>query len=73
MNRQQALDKPYAILVLCWGCNGEAVEDRAAWPEARQLALLQRLAPADYDLAAYNALVGRGPNRITQEDVDQWK
>lgn len=71
-HRQKALDEPYAILVLCWWCNGMIVTDKAAWPEARQLALLQRKSPEDYDLAAYNQLIGRGPERITQEDVDQW-
>lgn len=70
-NRQKALDKPFAILVLCWFCNGSEVEDKAKWPQARQLALLQRVAPQHYDLAAFNALIGRGPNRITQEDVDE--
>jgi len=72
-NRQKAMDKPYAILVVCWWCNGEVVTDKRGWPEARQLALLEDKAPEDYDLVAYNALVGRGPERITQEDVDQWR
>jgi hypothetical protein len=56
--------------VLCWWCNGEEVE-RADWPESRQLALLQARRREDYDLAAYNALIGRGPARITQEDVNK--
>jgi hypothetical protein len=72
-HRQKAMDKPYAILVVCWWCNGEVVTNKREWPEARQLALLQDKAPEDYDLAAYNALVGREPNRVTQEDVDQWR
>ena len=71
--RQKALDQHYAILVLCSWCNGYEVEDMARWPEARQLALLRRMSPEDYDLAAYNALIGRGPNRITEEDVDKWR
>jgi hypothetical protein len=72
-NRQKALDKPYAILVLCWHCNGTAVEDKAKWPQARQLALLQRVAPEHYNLPAFNALVNpRAPNRITQSEVDEW-
>jgi hypothetical protein len=71
--RQKALDKPYAILVLCAWCNGYEVEDKAKWPEARQLALLRRMSPENYDLAAYNELIGRGPNRITEEDVNKWR
>lgn len=72
-HRQKALDKPYALLVLCWHCNAEAVEDKRQWPEARQLALLRALAPEDYDLVAYNALVNpRAPNRITEEEVSAW-
>lgn len=71
-NRQKALDQPYALLVLCWWCNSEVVTDKREWPEARQLSLLKRRAPDNYDLTAYNTLVGRGPNRITEEDVDRW-
>lgn len=72
--RDKALDKPYAILVLCWHCNGEEMEDSAKWPEARQLALLQAEAPEDYDLVAYNFLVNpRAPNRITQGEVDAYR
>lgn len=71
--RQKALDQPYALLVLCYYCNQHEVEDKARWPQARQLALLRRRNPADYDLAAFNYLVNpNAPNRITQEDVDQY-
>lgn len=72
--REKALDKPYAILVLCWYCNGEEVTDKQEWPESRQLALLRECSPEHYDLAAYNALRSpESPDRITQEDVDQWR
>jgi len=72
-NRLKALDKPYAILVLCWLCNAYFVTDKKRWPEARQLAVLKKQRPRDYDLVAYNALVNpKAPNRITQEEVDQW-
>lgn len=67
--RQKALDKPYAVLVLCWPCNLLAT-DKRRWSEAAQLACLQRSRPDHYDLAAYNFLVNeRAPNRITQQDV----
>lgn len=72
-HRLKAIDQPCATLVLCWWCNGEVVTDKSAWPEARQLALLRRRAPQCYDLVAYNALVGRGSRRITEDDVDQYR
>ena len=73
-NRQKALDKPFGLLVLCWWCNSEEATDKVKWPEARQLALLKSRRPWDYNLAAYNELVGpalRGaPNRITEAEVE---
>lgn len=73
-NRQKALDKPYACLVLCWHCNGSEVEDKAKWPVERQLAVLQAASPDDYDLVAINYLMNpKAPNRWTQSDVDRWK
>jgi hypothetical protein len=72
--RDKALDKPFAILVLCAYCNGQRVEDKAAWPQSRQLAVLGSKAPEDYDLSAFNYLVNpNAPNRITQEEVDSWR
>ena len=73
-HRQKALDKPFATLVLCWWCNGNVVTDKARWPQARQLAVLKRRAPQHYDLAAFNDLVNpRAPNRITPEEIEQWR
>ena len=71
-SRQDALDKPYAILVVCYVCHHERIHGVEDWPQARQLAALKRSRPRDYDLAAFNELVGRGPNRITEKDVEQW-
>lgn len=69
--RQKSLDKPFATLVLCWHCNQHEVEDKAKWPRVRQLALLQKRSPEDYDLAAFCNLVNpRAPSYITQEEVD---
>lgn len=67
--REKALDKAYAVLVVCWHCNG-LMHDRTAWPEPAQLRLLRNSRPHDYDLVAYNALVNeRAPNRITEDEV----
>jgi hypothetical protein len=60
--------------VLCWYCNEYVVTDKRLWPEARQLGILKRKSPGDFDLSAYNALVNpRAPNRITLEDIEQWQ
>lgn len=72
IHREKALGKRYAVLVLCYRCHIERVHGNEYWPEARQLGALRRSRPQDYDLPAYNALIGWGPNRITEEDVDQW-
>ena len=69
--RAAALDKRYAILRVCYRCH-EALGNRREWPDARQLAALRRSRPKDYDLVAFNALVGRGPERVTEEDVRKW-
>jgi hypothetical protein len=72
--RDKALDKPYALLCLCWACNSESVEDKAVWPQARQLAVLKRVAPQYYDLKAFNWLSNpNAPNRITAEEVETWR
>ena len=69
--RQKSLDQPYAVLVLCWGCNGLAT-DKGRWSEAAQLRCLLESRPDHYDLVAYNYLVRpNAPDRITQDDVDQ--
>ena len=69
-HRLKALDKRYAILVLCIACHRQIHNGREPWPEARQLALLKRSRPDDLDLPAYNKLVGYGPNRLTALDVE---
>jgi len=71
--RQKAMDKRYACLVVCWMCHHGPLSSRAEWPESRQLAALRRSRPRDFDLAAFNALVGRGANRVSEEDVEQWE
>lgn len=73
VHRQQALDKPYAVLVLCWQCNSGPFQNRAEWPESRQLALLARRRPKDFDLTAYLQLTSpRALRRIEIEEVLQW-
>lgn len=72
-HRQKALDKPYAVLVLCWQCNSGPFQDRSQWPESKQLALLARRRPKDFDLTAYLKLTS--PNamwRIEIEEILEW-
>ncbi len=68
-NRQKAIDKGHSTIVCCWKCNLD-LEDRSVWPEARQLAVILKHAPDDYDLVAHNSLVNdNAPNRVTQCEV----
>ncbi len=68
--REQAQDKRFAILVVCYPCHEDTNSGVEA--EAKQLACLKLSRPDDYDLPAYNLLKGRGPNRVAQSDVDVW-
>ena len=71
--RAKALDKPFACLVTCCYCNLHRVVNKREWPEARQLAVLLVRAPENYNLPAYLQLTRpNAPNRITQEEVEQW-
>lgn len=72
IHRMRARGQRIASLGVCRECH-DKLSSRAEWPEARQLAALRRSRPDQYDLAAYNALVGRGPCRITEEEVSVWK
>lgn len=72
-HRQKALDKPYAVLVLCWQCNSGPFQNRGEWPESRQLALLAQRRPSDFDLTAYLELTSpRAMRRIEIDEVLQW-
>jgi hypothetical protein len=73
VHRQNALDKPFAVLVLCWWCNSGSFQDRAEWPESRQLALLARRRPKDFNLTAYLELTSpKAPKRIEIHEVLEW-
>jgi len=72
-NRLKALDQAYALLVLCWNCNGNVVTDKSEWPEARQLALLKSKRPDDFCLVSYNRLVNpNAPRRIEPYEVEDY-
>jgi hypothetical protein len=64
-DRQKALDKAYAVLVVCNYCNTTI----HGWPKERQLAVLLLRRPADFDLDAFNELRGR---RYDKDRVAEW-
>jgi len=71
--RQKFLDLPYGILVLCYFCNQYEVEDKSKWPQSRQLGVLLKKSPENYDLTAFNYAVNpNAPRRIEQHEVDEW-
>jgi len=69
VHREKALDKLFALLLVCRGCH-EELGSAAVWPEARQLALLAEERLHDWDLVAYlNMTNPRAPKRIELEEV----
>lgn len=69
VHRQAALDKPFALLLLCRKCHDD-VGSAAEWPEPRQLAVLAKSRPKQFSLADYLALTSpRAPMRIEIHEV----
>lgn len=68
-HRQKALDKRFALLLLCRTCH-EDFGDAAKWPESRQLALLAERRLLDWDLVQYLEMTNpRAPRRIEIAEV----
>jgi hypothetical protein len=71
VNRSKALDKRFALLVVCRRCH-EGLGSASQWPQERQLAVLAERRLFDFDLYAYLELTSpRAPNRITLSEVWQ--
>lgn len=68
-NRQQALDKRFAILIVCMTCHKAIHAVPVLWTRIRQLAFLYVSRPDDLDLEKFCALIGRSPTAITKEEV----
>lgn len=67
--RQKALDKRFAVLVVCALHCHDKVQNE---PLTRQLARLYLArGGADYDRVAFNRLRGRADDAISQEEVDE--
>lgn len=68
VDRQATLCDRRFVLCLCFDCH-EDIHDTEAWPRARQLAVVKRARPDDYDLAAYNEIVNRS---VDESEVEAW-
>lgn len=72
VNRSKALDKRFALLVVCRAAH-EELGSASKWPEARQLAVLAERRLFDFDLKAYLELTSpKAPKRITLEEVQKY-
>jgi len=73
VHRQKALDKRFALLVVCRIPCHEALGSAAEWPEARQLAMLAQSRPLEFSLASYLKLTNpNAPRRIEIAEVLAW-
>ena len=72
-HRQVALDKPYALLLVCRRCHEEKLSSAADWPEARQLAILAKSRPMAFSLTDYLELTSpKALRRIEINEVIAW-
>lgn len=60
IHRAKAMDKRFAVLVVCFFCHMNRIHGDEHWPESRQLAVLLKSRPHDHSLSDYNALIGLG-------------
>lgn len=73
VHREAALDKLFALLLVCRRCHEDKLSSAAEWSEARQLAVLAKSRPNDFSLAAYLELTSpKAPRRIAITDVLSW-
>lgn len=73
VHRDAALDKRYALLLVCRRCHEDKLSSAKEWPEARQLAILAESRPCQFDLAAYLELTSpQAMRRIEIEEVLDW-
>ena len=72
-HRQKALDKRYALLVVCRKCHDGPISSRKQMPEPKQLAILFQSRPWDFDLRAYLELTNPdAPSRISPNEVKHY-
>jgi hypothetical protein len=72
VHREAALDKPFALLLVCRCCH-DKLSSAAEWPEARQLAVLAMSRPMDFSLVKYLELTSpKALMRINISEVIAW-
>jgi len=69
IHREESLNKPYAVLVLCTHCHDDIHTGIGKWPLERQLAALGASRPGDFNLEKFNILRGREPGAIDFLDL----
>ena len=70
VHRESALDKRFALLVVCRSCHDGKLSSAEEYPEARQLAILARSRPVDFSLSSYIELTSpKAPRRIEIAEV----
>lgn len=73
VHREAALDKPFALLLVCRRCHEDKLGSASEWPEARQLAALAKSRPSQFNLQAYLELTSpRAMRRIEINEVLEW-
>lgn len=70
VHRQAALDKPFALLIVCRSCHDEKLSQASEYPESRQLACLAKSRPLTFNLQSYLELTSpKAMQRITIDEV----
>ena len=68
-HREKAIDKPFAVLVVCRACH-DKLGSAFFWPEARQLAIMAEKRLLSWDLKAYLEITSpRAKKRIEIKEV----
>lgn len=71
--REACLGERCALLLVCRTCHDEKLSHVAEWTEARQLAVLARSRPFDFNLTRFLEITTpRAPKRIEIHEVMEW-
>ena len=71
--REACLGERCALLVVCRSCHSEKLSQASEWSESRQLALLAKRRPQDFDLHRFLEITSpRAPRRIEIHEVLEW-
>lgn len=71
--RAICLGERCALLIVCRSCHSEKLSQPAEWTEARQLALLAKRRPRDFNLTRFLEITSpRAPSRIEIHEILEW-